>query len=72
MTVQRWFTQFERAGLEGLVTKPLTITYQPDKSVMFKIKHELTDDCAIANDRVHQSGANVINLLLLGSYQDGS
>ena len=38
-TAQRWFDEFEGAGLDGIVAKPLTITYQPDKRVMFKIKH---------------------------------
>ncbi|HEX7427738.1 MAG TPA: ATP-dependent DNA ligase, partial [Mycobacterium sp.] len=38
-TAQRWFDEFEGAGLDGIVAKSLTITYQPDKRVMFKIKH---------------------------------
>ncbi|MCW2564380.1 MAG: ligC, partial [Mycobacterium sp.] len=41
-TAQRWFEEFEGAGLDGLIAKPLTITYQPDKRVMFKIKHVRT------------------------------
>jgi ATP-dependent DNA ligase len=41
-TAQRWFDEFEGAGLDGIIAKPLTITYQPDKRVMFKIKHERT------------------------------
>jgi ATP-dependent DNA ligase len=46
-TAQRWFDEFEGAGLDGVVAKPLTITYQPDKRVMFKIKHERTADCVV-------------------------
>src|SRR5579875_3608937 len=42
---QRWFTEFEGAGLDGVVAKPLDLTYQQDKRVMFKIKHVRTDDC---------------------------
>src|SRR6204780_5196380 len=30
-TAQRWFDEFEGAGLDGVIAKPLTITYQPDK-----------------------------------------
>src|ERR1700752_3263745 len=30
-TAQRWFGEFEGAGLDGIVAKPLTIRYQPDK-----------------------------------------
>ena len=47
-TARRWFEEFEGAGLDGVVAKPLTITYQPDKRVMFKIKHQRTADCVIA------------------------
>jgi ATP-dependent DNA ligase len=36
-TAQRWFEEFEGAGLDGIIAKPLTITYRPDKRVMFKI-----------------------------------
>lgn len=67
---RRWFHTFEGAGLDGLIAKPLTITYQPDKRVMFKIKHERTADCVLAGYRVHKSGADVIGSLLLGLYAD--
>src|SRR5271166_5758698 len=69
-TAQRWFEEFEGAGLDGLIAKPLTITYQPDKRVMFKIKHERTADCVVAGYRVHKSGGDAIGSLLLGLYQD--
>ncbi|MGH3596005.1 MAG: ATP-dependent DNA ligase, partial [Mycobacterium sp.] len=69
-TAQRWFDEFEGAGLDGVVAKPLTITYQPDKRVMFKIKHVRTADCVVAGYRVHKSGADAIGSLLLGLYQD--
>jgi len=70
---QRWFTEFEGAGLDGVVAKPLGGTYQPDKRVMFKIKHERTADCVVAGYRVHKSGPDAIGSLLLGLYkQDGS
>ena len=69
-TAQRWFSEFEGAGLDGLIAKPLTITYQPDKRVMFKIKHQRTADCVVAGYRVHKSGADAIGSLLLGLYKD--
>jgi ATP-dependent DNA ligase len=69
-TAQRWFDEFEGAGLDGVIAKPLDITYQPDKRIMFKIKHERTADCVIAGYRVHKSGAGAIGSLLLGLYQD--
>jgi ATP-dependent DNA ligase len=67
---QRWFEEFEGAGLDGVVAKPLTITYQPDKRVMFKIKHVRTVDCVVAGYRVHKSGDDAIGSLLLGLYKD--
>ncbi|ORW11923.1 ATP-dependent DNA ligase [Mycobacterium kyorinense] len=69
-TAERWFDEFEGAGLDGLIAKPLTLTYQPDKRVMFKIKHERTADCVVAGYRLHKSGENAIGSLLLGLYQD--
>jgi ATP-dependent DNA ligase len=69
-TAQQWFDAFEGAGLDGVIAKPLTLTYQPDKRVMFKIKHERTADCVVAGYRVHKSGAEAIGSLLLGLYQD--
>ncbi len=67
---QRWFEEFEGAGLDGLIAKPLTVTYQPDKRVMFKIKHERTADCVVAGYRVHKSGSDAVGSVLLGLYQD--
>lgn len=69
VTAQRWFDEFEGAGLDGLIAKPLTMTYQPDKRAMFKIKHERTADCVVAGYRVHKSGPDAIGSLLLGLYQ---
>jgi ATP-dependent DNA ligase len=67
---QQWFTEFEGAGLDGVVAKPLDVTYQPDKRVMFKIKHTRTADCVVAGYRVHKSGSDAIGSLLLGLYGD--
>jgi ATP-dependent DNA ligase len=66
----RWFTEFEGAGLDGVVAKPLHISYQQDKRVMFKIKHERTADCVVAGYRVHKSGGDAIGSLMLGLYND--
>lgn len=65
-----WFSQFEGAGLDGVVAKPLDGTYQPDKRTMFKIKHLRTADCVMAGYRVHKSGPDSIGSLLLGLYKD--
>jgi ATP-dependent DNA ligase len=67
---QDWFSQFEGAGLDGVVAKPLAGTYEPDKRTMFKIKHQRTADCIVAGYRVHKSGPDSIGSLLLGLYDD--
>jgi ATP-dependent DNA ligase len=69
-TAQRWFSEFEGAGLDGVIAKPLTVTYQPDKRVMFKIKHQRTADCVVAGYRLHKSGDDAVGSLLLGLYSD--
>jgi ATP-dependent DNA ligase len=63
-----WFTKFEGAGLDGVMAKPNSGTYQQDKRTMFKIKHERTADCVVAGYRVHKSADDVIGSLLLGLY----
>ncbi|HEX4015968.1 MAG TPA: ATP-dependent DNA ligase [Frankiaceae bacterium] len=67
---EEWFKAFEGAGLDGVVAKPLTGAYQPDKRVMFKIKHARTADCVVAGYRVHKSGDGAVGSLLLGLYDD--
>ncbi len=67
---RQWFEQFEGAGLDGLIAKPLDLRYQPDKRVMTKIKHERTADCVVAGYRVHKSGPDAIGSLLLGLYDE--
>jgi ATP-dependent DNA ligase len=69
-TAHEWFKVFEGAGLDGLIAKPLTGTYQPDKRVMFKIKHERTADCVVAGYRTHKNDDRAIGSLLLGLYND--
>jgi ATP-dependent DNA ligase len=68
---ERWFTQFEGAGLDGLVAKSPDGAYEPDKRVMFKIKHERTADCVVAGYRPHKSGDDAVGSLLLGLYKPG-
>src|SRR5579859_5199951 len=60
----------ERA-LAGLIAKPLGGGYEPDKRVMFKVKHERTADCVVAGYRTHKSSDEAIGSLLLGLYAEG-
>jgi ATP-dependent DNA ligase len=64
---RNWFTQFEGAGLDGIVAKPFDLPYSPGQRQMFKIKHERTADCVVAGYRWHKSGP-VVGSLLLGIY----
>ena len=67
---QRWLQQFEGAGLDGIVAKPLAGIYEPDRRVMFKVKHERTADCVVAGYRTHKTSDEAIGSLLLGLYAD--
>ena len=67
---ERWFNEFEGAGLDGIVAKPLELTYQPDRRVMFKIKHVRTADCVVAGYRTYKTDARAVGSLLLGLYDD--
>lgn len=68
---RRWFDEFEGAGLDGVVAKPLDGTYQQDKRVMFKIKHVRTADCVVGGYRTYKGDARAVGSLLLGLYDDG-
>ncbi len=65
---EQWFHRFEGAGLDGIVAKPIAGTYEPDKRVMFKVKHERTADCVVAGYRLHKGSPDAIGSLLLGLY----
>jgi len=61
---ERWLAEFEGAGLDGVVAKPLALPYAPGKRAMFKIKHARTADVVAVGYRVHKSGQGVGSLLV--------
>jgi len=65
-----WLQRFEGAGLDGVIAKPATATYQSGKRAMLKIKHVRTADCVVAGFRWHKSGKDAVGSLLLGLYDD--
>jgi ATP-dependent DNA ligase len=66
-----WFRRFEGAGLDGVMAKPLSSFYEPNKRTMLKIKHERDCDCVVAGFRWHKDAENTaIGSLLLGLYDD--
>lgn len=66
-----WFNRFEGAGLDGVMAKARTGTYQSNKRVMLKVKHERECDCVVAGFRWHKDAKDVaVGSLLLGLYDD--
>ena len=70
-TASDWFRRFEGAGLDGVVAKPVSGTYESNKRVMLKVKHERECDCVVAGFRWHKKGERAaIGSLLLGLFDD--
>ena len=70
-TAQDWFRRFEGAGLDGVMAKPVSGTYEPNKRTMLKVKHERDCDCVVAGFRWYKKGERTqIGSLLLGLYDD--
>jgi ATP-dependent DNA ligase len=70
---EEWFHQFEGAGLDGVVAKPLDAPYQQNARTMLKIKHERTADVVVAGYREHKTSTPekpLLGSLLLGLYSD--
>ncbi|CAN5160280.1 ATP-dependent DNA ligase [soil metagenome] len=68
---QGWFEQFEGAGLDGVVAKPLGAPYEPNARTMLKVKHVRTADVVLAGYRLHKTSTSDLPLLgslLLGLY----
>ncbi|MDQ6741233.1 MAG: ATP-dependent DNA ligase [Actinomycetota bacterium] len=61
---RHWLVEFEGAGLDGVVAKPLAAAYAPGKRLMLKTKHHRTADVVLLGYRVHKSGSGVGSLLL--------
>ncbi|MEV8135992.1 ATP-dependent DNA ligase [Microbacterium aurantiacum] len=61
---ERWLREFEGAGLDGVIAKPLASAYAPGKRAMFKVKHARTADVVLLGYRIHRSGSGVGSLLL--------
>ncbi len=71
---EAWFHEFEGAGLDGVVAKPLTAPYEQNARTMLKIKHERTADVVVAGYREHKTSTPenpLLGSLLLGLYADG-
>jgi ATP-dependent DNA ligase len=69
-TAAEWLDEFEGAGLDGVIAKPMIAAYQPGKRAMIKIKHARTADCVVAGFRWYKKEQNAAGSLLLGLYDD--
>ena len=69
-----WFQRFEGAGLDGVIAKTEHGTYEPNKRVMLKVKHERDCDCVVAGFRWHKNETGTaLGSLLLGLFNaDGN
>jgi ATP-dependent DNA ligase len=65
-----WLQQFEGAGLDGVIVKPLDSPYLPGKRAMLKVKHIRTADCVVAGFRWYKDTRDAVGSLLLGLYDD--
>jgi ATP-dependent DNA ligase len=64
-----WFRRFEGAGLDGVIAKPISGSYEPNRRVMLKVKHERECDCVVAGFRWHKNGeGTAVGSLLLGLF----
>jgi ATP-dependent DNA ligase len=67
---QEWLAQFEGAGLDGVIAKLESATYQPGKRAMLKIKHVRSADCVVAGFRWYKERDDAVGSLLLGLYDE--
>jgi ATP-dependent DNA ligase len=66
-----WFRRFEGAGLDGVMAKPVSGGYEPNKRVMLKVKHERDCDCVVAGFRWYKNAEHTaVGSLLLGLFDD--
>lgn len=66
-----WFRRFEGAGLDGVIAKSISGTYESNKRVMLKVKHERDCDCVVAGFRWHKKGdRTLVGSLLLGLFDE--
>ncbi len=67
-----WFRRFEGAGLDGVIAKAVAGTYEPNKRVMLKVKHDRECDCVVAGFRWHRRDRDAVGSLLLGLFDESA
>lgn len=67
---QRWFEEFEGAGIDGVMVKDPESLYVPGERVMIKVKHQRTADCVVGGFRWAKNHEDeAIGSFLLGLYK---
>jgi ATP-dependent DNA ligase len=61
---EAWLERFEGGGVDGVMAKARSLTYQPGKRAMIKIKRERTADCVVAGYRPYVDSSPIASLLL--------
>ena len=72
-TAARWFRQFEGAGLDGIIAKPMHAAYEQNARTMLKIKHARTADVVLAGYRLHKNSTEeepLLGSMLLGLHDE--
>lgn len=71
---QQWFDEFESAGVDGVIVKPLEDPYRCGDRTQGKVKHERTADVVVAGWRPYTKpgpdGEAIVGTLLLGIHDD--
>lgn len=71
---RRWFTDYESAGVDGLILKAIDDPYRPGARSQAKIKHQRTADVVVAGWRPHKSpgpdGRAIVGSILLGLHDE--
>ncbi|HVL65617.1 MAG TPA: ATP-dependent DNA ligase [Actinomycetota bacterium] len=68
-TARDWLVRFSGNGIDGVIAKPPTSTYEPGKRVLVKVKRERTLDAVVGGMRL-VAGEPLVASLLLGLFDD--
>lgn len=66
---RRWLETLRGRGVDGVIAKARTLTYQPGRRAMVKVKREQTVDCVVGGFRL-LGGEPMVSSLLLGLFAE--
>ena len=69
-TAAAWLDAPAGSGIDGVVAKHATTTYDEGRRVLVKVKREHTVDCVVAGFRVYDARPDEVSSLLLGLHGD--